>query len=135
MNEYDLKKMRSAIDALKDNWKKSYERFCAELQKVPAEYYRNIFFPETAADEPVIITGIRLSDGILLYDVGPAGEPEKKKTFKGDESQAIFERMARNIVGAIEVAEIDRKRAETVQEEIRHREEEISLAEKRRNAQ
>lgn len=134
MCNYDINKLRKAHDDMSmpgNAFVEAYKGFCSELEKVPHEYYDNIFFPGKAGTEQVIAKDITLKEGDIYCNVTPIGGGTEK-TVKFSDFPAFSIEIARNIIGAIEVAEISRKTAKEQQLKEARIRRELELAEKRK---
>lgn len=134
MCNYDINKLRKAQEEMSmpgNDFNQAYRAFCKELENVPHDYYGNIFFPGKAGDEQVIAKDIILNKGDIYCNVSPI-EGGTEKTVKFVDFPAFSIEMARNIIGAIEVAEISRKTTKEQQLKEERIRRELELAEKRK---
>lgn len=131
--ENNIEKMKTALALLENHrFTEGSTIFIQNLKTVPQEYYNKIFFPAKAAGESVIVTDIRMQDGLLLYTVRPLRSQDKKKTVRFDEFEAFSVEVARNIISAIEVAEISNYEADKEKQRVENNKRQIELAEMRK---
>lgn len=132
METYSIETLRKCYERMQgNNFEKAYSDFCKEMEKVPAEYYSNIFFPGKAGNERIIAMDFILENGHLYYNVKPSNGEGTKKAVRFDQYPDFSTEVARNIIGAIEVSEISHKAQEKEQQRIDGIRQELEKSEER----
>ena len=135
MKTYDIQRLKDSYEKMKaGEFESASIEFCDELAKVPQSHYNNIFFPGKAGEEQVIAMDFILHDGTLYFNVKPISSDGGKKTVKFDQFPAFSTEVARNIIAAIEVAEINRKDQKKRERQFNRIRKELDKAQQRKNS-
>jgi len=135
MAEYQLEILRKAQRRMiTGNFNNACNNFFGELAKVPKKYYDNIFFSGHAATTPVVVTDINLQDDGLHYTIRNIRTEEKIEGIRYDRFPALTIEVAKNVIGAIEVSEVMKRREEAADDKRKKIESELKKAEERQNS-
>ena len=117
MSTYNLDALRASYQQMKrdNSFHKGAASFVRELENVPTDYYSNIFFVGRAASKTVVITDVTIDsdNSSFRFNIREVGS-EATETVTFDRYKDLAADVARNVIEAIEVAQIvenDAKRA------------------------
>lgn len=135
MCKYNLDALRAALKEIekKESFDRGADRFIEELQKVPENYYNNIFFVGRADGRSVVVTDIHMDAeaGDIRYSFRDLESQETKEVPFG-RYRTLSAEVARNIITAVEVAETAHKQQKDEEEMNRRYREIIEEANLRR---
>lgn len=131
--EKTIENIKKALALLENhNFQDGCQLLLENLKAIPQEYYSKIFFPAKTPEGRVIVTDIQMTDGLLFYTTRPVQSQNKKKTIRFDESEALSVEVARNIISAVEVAQISNYEADKEKQRVENNKRQIELAEMRK---
>ena len=134
MKTYDIEKLKDSYNRMAaGEFASASAQFCQELAKVPQSHYNNIFFPGEAENKLVIVMDFILQEGKLYYNIKPYDNEQGKKTVTFDQFPPLSTEAARNIIAAIEVAEINHKEEKKRRKQFNRIREQLERAKEREN--